>query len=141
MRTNSGVNVPNEVALLTAITLLFCELPAELEQVSVMVNDPAAAKAWLGFCMELVPPSPKSHDQELGLPVEASVKTTGWLAVGVAVDTVKAAAGIDEPDVPDEADPPPPPPQPGKAKVTSTTSKRNNLFLPDMIDLLFCLPG
>lgn len=84
----------------------------------------------------LAPPSPNVQDQEVGLPVEASVKARVWFTVDAAVDTVKAAAGVDEPDVLDEADPPPPPPQPRSAKDTRKMNDSNDIFFPDMIDLL-----
>ena len=41
----------------------------------------------------LVPPSPKSHAQDVTLPVEASVKATGRGAVPVVTSALKAATG------------------------------------------------
>ena len=40
-----------------------------------------------------VAPSPKSHCQDVGLPVEASVKITGWPVAGVPGLNVKDATG------------------------------------------------
>jgi hypothetical protein len=39
---------------------------------------------WLGFWAVLVVPSPKFHDQEVGLAVDMSVNWTACPAVGVA---------------------------------------------------------
>jgi hypothetical protein len=41
-------------------------------------------KAWLGLRVVLVPPSPKLHDHEVGVPVEVSVNVTACPAIGEA---------------------------------------------------------
>ena len=48
---------------------------------------------WVGFWAELVPPSPKSQAQEVGVFVEASVKVTVEPAIGADGEKVKAATG------------------------------------------------
>ena len=51
-------------------------------------------KAWLGFCSWLLRPSPKSQDQEVGLPVDASVKTRVLAVVSLrALNPAWGAAG------------------------------------------------
>ena len=53
-------------------------------------------KTWVGFWELLTPsfePSPKLQDQDMGLPVEASVNATIWPMVGVAGDMLKLAVG------------------------------------------------
>jgi hypothetical protein len=65
-------------------------------------------------------PSPKFHDHDVGVPVEASVKVTVWPVVGELGEKVKAAVGagvvgrVDWEGVP--------PPQPAMARQAS---KRN----------------
>ena len=44
--------------------------------VSVTVFEPGVVKVWFGFLSVDVPPSPKSHRQEVGAPVEVSVNRT-----------------------------------------------------------------
>jgi hypothetical protein len=41
----------------------------------------------------LTPPSPKVQDQDVGLPVDVSVKVTVWPVVGAAGEKVNPAAG------------------------------------------------
>ena len=43
--------------------------------------------------MLLFPPSPKSHDHAVGLPVEVSVKTADWPVTGAAGANWNAAVG------------------------------------------------
>jgi hypothetical protein len=50
--------------------------PEALVAVNVTVFDPAVANVWLGFREVLVPPSPKFHCHEVGLPVDVSVNAT-----------------------------------------------------------------
>jgi hypothetical protein len=45
-------------------------------------RNPEARYLWDGFCSMLVDPSPKSHLQEVGLPVEASTNWTVCPSVG-----------------------------------------------------------
>ena len=47
--------------------------PAEFVDVNVTVYVPNALYVYSGFCSVLVPPSPKSHDHDVGELVEVSV--------------------------------------------------------------------
>ena len=52
---------------------------------------------WLGFCAVEVPPSPNVQDQEVGLPVDVSVKATvrgGAPEVGLPVKFATGVAGF-----------------------------------------------
>jgi len=60
--------------------------------VRVTVLDPAVVYVWLGFWDVLVPPSPKFHCQEVGVPAEVSVNCTDCPAAGEAGLKVKEAA-------------------------------------------------
>ncbi len=51
--------------------------PAGLATVNVTVKGPAVANALVGASSVLLVPSPKSHSQETGYPVEESVN---WIA-------------------------------------------------------------
>jgi hypothetical protein len=84
--------------------------PPALPAVRLTVNVPAVAYAWMGFWSELVPPSPKVHDHDVGFPVLASLNCTLSLAVGDAGASVKAAAGAAFAGAADESDPLPPQP-------------------------------
>jgi hypothetical protein len=95
--SDSGVSTREVTARLVALE------PAVLRAVSVTVNVPAVAKAWLGCCAELVPPSPKSQDHDVGLPVELSENCTGWFTSGDAGENVNAAEGRDGADGVDES--------------------------------------
>jgi hypothetical protein len=95
--------------------------PAALRTASVTVNVPAAAKAWLGCCAALVPPSPKSHDHDVGLPVELSENWTAWFTSGDAGDNVNAAEGMDAAGGVEESDGVDEPPH--AAKTTAATTK------------------
>jgi hypothetical protein len=44
--------------------------------------EPSPVNVWLGFWATLVPPSPKSHCQEVGVPAEVSVNATAWPGEG-----------------------------------------------------------
>jgi len=67
--------------------------PPELYAVRVTVYDPASAYSWLGFCSSEVPPSPKVHDQAVGVFVDRSVKSTSSGAVPEVGAAEKSAAG------------------------------------------------
>jgi hypothetical protein len=54
---------------------------------------PAVAYWWLGFCALLVPPSPKVHAHEVGVPEDASVKTVVSGATPLTGTPVKDATG------------------------------------------------
>jgi len=82
--------------------------PAALPAVRLTVKVPAAAYVWLGCWSELVPPSPKAQDHDVGLPELASVNCTAWFAVGADGDSVKAAEGGGLAGAVDEDDPSPP---------------------------------
>ena len=86
--------------------------PPALPTVKVTVNVPAVLNEWAGFWDALVPPSPKVQDQDVGLPVEASVNWMDWLTVGDAGLNEKEAVGaevppgwVEEPDEPDDLPP------------------------------------
>ncbi len=102
--------------------------------VRVTVNVPVVAKTWPGFCSELVVPSPKVQDHEVGFPVEVSENCTFWFTAGEAGDTVKAADGMNETDGWDGVEDPPP--QPRNARVPSAISNSNANFFPNMTDFL-----
>ena len=67
--------------------------PFALVAVRVTVKVPDVAKAWVGFCCVLVPPSPKVQAQAVGVLVDVSVKVTVWPMAGALGVEVKAATG------------------------------------------------
>jgi len=68
-------------------------VPPAFDAVNVTVYFPADANVWVGFgSVEVVVPSPKSHDQDVA-PVEASVNFTSKGATPDVGDAVKLAAG------------------------------------------------
>ena len=67
--------------------------PDELETVRLTEYVPGEVYVWLGFCAVDVPPSPKLHDQDVGLPDEVSVKATASGAGPLVGDAVKLATG------------------------------------------------
>ena len=79
---------------------------------SVTLNVPAAAYAWLGFCAVEVPPSPKFQLQLVGLPVDKSVKFT--------VSGAAPVVGVPEKFAVTSGEQPPPPPT---APLMSTMPK------------------
>jgi hypothetical protein len=85
--------IPELPAAVTVMLWLLDFDPAALLAVSVIVNVPALAKMWLGFCDVLVDPSPKFQDQPVGLPVEVSVNVTDCAVVGEAGENVNDAVG------------------------------------------------
>jgi hypothetical protein len=68
----------------------------------------------------LVPPSPKSHDHAVGLPVVVSVNCTVWPADGEAGEKVNEAAGAGL--AAESGADPLPPPQPSGATVASRST-------------------
>jgi hypothetical protein len=68
------------VATVTVLVVLFD--PEALFTVMVTVLDPAVVYEWLGFWAVLVPPSPKFHCQEVGVPADVSVNCIAWPAEG-----------------------------------------------------------
>jgi len=78
--------------VVTVKTRLAVSEPAELAAINKTVKDPSVAYEWLGFLEVLVPPSPKSHCQEVGVPVEVSMKVTTWPGAGEAGLKVKEAS-------------------------------------------------
>jgi hypothetical protein len=66
----------------TVLVVLFD--PEALVAVRVTVLAPVVVNVWLGFWAVLVPPSPKFHSHEVGLPVDVSVNATDWLTAGEA---------------------------------------------------------
>jgi hypothetical protein len=112
--SDSGVSARDVTARLATLE------PAALRTVSVTVKAPAVAKAWLGCCAALVPPSPNSHDQDVGFPVELSENCTDWFTSGDAGENVNAADGMDGADGVDESGDEDVPPQAVNATAAST---------------------
>jgi hypothetical protein len=82
--------------------------PEPLPAVRLTVNVPAAVYVWLGCWSELVPPSPKDQDHDVGFPVLASVNCTAWFDVGAEGDSANAAAGAEPTGAVADDDPSPP---------------------------------
>jgi hypothetical protein len=84
----------NEAASAAATVTVRLTLPEPelLVTVNVTVFDPADVKAWLGFWVVDVDPSPKFHCQEVGDPVDVSVNCTACPVTGEAGLKVKEAA-------------------------------------------------
>ena len=73
----AGLYVKDAVSAPPTVTVRVVLLePEPLVAVRVTVLDPAVVNAWLGFRDVLVPPSPKFHCHEVGLPVVVSVNAT-----------------------------------------------------------------
>jgi len=68
--------------LVTASVVVAWELPEPFVAVSVTEYDPAIEYVCDGFWLVDVPPSPKVQDQDVGDPVEVSVKVTAEPAAG-----------------------------------------------------------
>src|SRR6476646_2083179 len=81
--TVAGVTVIARVALLE---------PDAFVAVRRTLNAPEVVYTCVGFCCVDVPPSPKSHAQEVALPDE-SVNWTTEFAAGFGVETLNDAAG------------------------------------------------
>jgi hypothetical protein len=124
--SDSGVSARDVTARLVPFE------PAALRAVSVTVNVPAIAKAWLGCCAALVPPSPKSHDHDVGFPVELSVNCTDWFTSGDAGENVNAADGVDGAGGVDESGAEDVPPQAVNATAASTNASACIARTPDM---------
>ena len=76
------------------VTVVVAEVaPPALDAVRVTVYVPALAYVVDGFCDVEVLPLPKSHDHDVGLPVEVSVNCTANGAVPDVGDAVKLAVG------------------------------------------------
>jgi len=69
--------------MMAMVRVVFPETLPALTVKETLLN-PALAKTWLGFRSELVPPSPKSQDQEAEVPVEVSVNWTACPSDGNA---------------------------------------------------------
>ena len=67
---------------MTATLWVVLFVPELFVTVRVTVFVPAVAYVWVGFWAVLVDPSPKLHDQAVGLPVDVSVNCTAWPAAG-----------------------------------------------------------
>ena len=90
----AGLYVKDAVSAPPTVTVRVVLLePEPLVAVRVTVLDPAVVNAWLGFRDVLVPPSPKFHCHEVGLPVDVSVNATDCPNVGEAGLKVKDATG------------------------------------------------
>jgi hypothetical protein len=61
---------------------------------------PAVVNVWLGLCDVEDVPSPKSHAQDVGAPLEVSVNATATGTVPEVVDDVNDATGAGGRDVP-----------------------------------------
>jgi hypothetical protein len=91
----AGAYVNEEASTDTEATVmvLLAESDPELVVASrLTIYSPALAKAWVGFFTELVAPSPKLQDQEVGLPDVVSVNCTVWPGPGVVGVNTKDAA-------------------------------------------------
>jgi len=106
--------------------------PAALRTVSVTVKEPAVEKAWLGCCAALVPPSPKSHDHDVGFPVEPSENCTDWFTSGDAGENVNAADGRDGADGVDVSGGEDVPPHAVNATAASTRAGTSIARAPDV---------
>jgi hypothetical protein len=78
---------------LTQLGVVLVFWPLALLAVSATVYVPAALYVWFGFCWDEVPPSPKLHDQAVGLPEDVSVKATVSGAGPLVREALKLAAG------------------------------------------------
>jgi hypothetical protein len=67
--------------------------PCKFDAVSVTVYVPGLPKILPGFCAVEVVRSPKFQLQDVGLPVEVSVKNTVWPTAGEGGENVKDAVG------------------------------------------------
>ena len=68
--------------------------PVPLLTVRVTVKEETVVYVWLGFWEDEVPPSPKFHCQEVGLPVDVSVNCTACPTTGDAGAYVKEAVNV-----------------------------------------------
>ena len=106
------VGVPVKFATGVAQPMVFVtglEDPQEFVAIRVTVYVPAVVYVCVGFCNVLVPPSPKFHDQEVGDPVDVSVKVTACpagalagavkFATGTAQIVIDFVAGLEDPQV------------------------------------------
>jgi hypothetical protein len=75
----------------TVFVAVFDPLP--LPTVRATANAPAVAKACVGLWAVELNPSPKSHDHEVGPPVDVSVNWTVWPGEGDGGLKEKLAAG------------------------------------------------
>jgi len=104
------------------VTVWLAEVePAALVAFSVTVKVPDVAKAWVGFWLVLVPPSPKVQAHAVGELVEASMKVTVAPMTGVLGEKLKAATGAFWVDGLVALDPPPL--QPRKARLPKVTAQ------------------
>jgi hypothetical protein len=67
-------DAPRAATTVTVLLVLFD--PVLLVTVKVTVFNPVVVYEWLGFRDVFVPPSPKFHCQEVGVPAEVSVNCT-----------------------------------------------------------------
>jgi hypothetical protein len=68
--------------------------PSALAAIKVTLNGPGPPYTCVGFCcVETGDPSPKFHDQDVGLPVDVSANWTSWPTTGFGGDIVKLAVG------------------------------------------------
>ena len=87
-------HVPATAGCATTVTVCVRVVePPGLVAVRATLNAPAEAKTWVGFWAVAVPPSPKLHDHDVGLPVDASVKETVCPAIGEDGANVNSATG------------------------------------------------
>jgi metal-sulfur cluster biosynthetic enzyme len=91
----AGLYVKDAMIAATTVTVWLILFDPELfVTVNVTVFDPAVVNVWLGFREVLVPPSPKFHCRDVGLPVDLSVKATDCPAAGEAGLYVKDAVSV-----------------------------------------------
>lgn len=65
--------------------------PELFDEINPTENEPALVKTCVGFFAVLVPPSPKSHSQEVGSPADVSANITVCPIVGEAGLNAKVA--------------------------------------------------
>jgi hypothetical protein len=85
MTGEAGLLVKEAARAAVTVTVLVALLdPEAFVTVKLTVLDPAVVYEWLGFWAVLVPPSPKFHCQDVGVPAEVSVNCTDCPAEGKA---------------------------------------------------------
>ena len=90
MASSTQVDAP---ALATVTVFVVVFEPPPFAAVRATGNAPAVAKACVGFWAVELKPSPKSHDHDVGPPVEVSVNCTVWPAEGDGGEKVKFGGG------------------------------------------------
>src|SRR5687767_2660409 len=90
--------LPAGGAVTVTVPVAVVPAPAAFDATSRTVNSPAEVNVWAGFRSVDVAPSPKSHAQDVGLPVEVSVNATSngaWPEVTEEVNDDVGTAGTE----------------------------------------------